>query len=111
VACMRMEIIVDAAGNLQKGSRLSINAAVLKTWLRRTRDSLEHLTNDLVGMGGAQAALQRVTIYKGCQTGNPGQAHCLIVDLTHPRLAYAVTGRPVAVTSPALAVLQTANAS
>jgi len=111
VACMRMEIIVDAAGNLQKGSRLAINAAVLKTWLRRTRDSLEHLSNDLVGMGGALAALQRVTIYKGCQTGNPGQAHCLIVDLTHPRLAYAVTGRPMAVTSPAPAVLQTASAS
>jgi len=106
VACMRMEMILDNAGVLQPGSRLAINNAVFKSWLRRTRDSLDRVTNELQAMGGALTANHRVTIYKGCQTGNPGQAHCLIVDLMHPRLAFALTGRPVSITNPSAAVLQ-----
>jgi hypothetical protein len=105
VACMRMELILDSAGVLQPGSRLAINNAVFKSWLRRTRDSLERVTAELQAMGGALTANHRVTIYKGCQTGNPGQAHCLIVDPLHPRLSFALTGRPTAVTSPMAAVL------
>jgi hypothetical protein len=106
VACMRMELVVDAKGVPQAGSRLAINNTIFKEWLRRTRDSLERVTGELTVMGGALQSFQRVTMYKGCQRANPGQAHCLIVDLLHQRMASAITGRPTAVTNPSQAVLQ-----
>jgi hypothetical protein len=56
-------------------------------------------------MGAAKLTSHRVTMYKGCQKANPGQAHCLIIDLTHPRMAAVLTGKPIPVTSPAAAIL------
>jgi hypothetical protein len=107
VACMRMEVIYDAKNAVLPGSTLAINNTIFKAWLRRTRDSLGRMTTELEEMKALAETNHRVTIYKGCQKQNPGQAFCLILDLTHPRMAAVLSGRPIALTSPAAAVLST----
>lgn len=107
VACMRMEIVYDAKNAVLPGSTLAINNTIFKAWLRRTRDSLGRLTTELEGMKALAESNHRVTIYKGCQKQNPGQAFCMLLDLTHPRMAAVLSGRPVPVTSPAAAILNT----
>lgn len=106
-AVMRMEIIYDSKNPVLPGSMLAINTSALKAWLRRGRDSYERLVLELQTIGAAQHARHRVTMYKGCPSHNPGQAHCLVLDLTHPRMAAVIAGKPVMVpTAPMPAVLQ-----
>lgn len=109
VACMRMDVLYDDKTPVLPGSRLAINDAVFKQWLRRSKDSLPRVTAELQAMGAVSTAHHRVTMYKGCSKPNPGQAHCLIIDLTHPRIAAVLAGKPVATTNPAAAVLQGAG--
>jgi hypothetical protein len=106
-ACMRMEIVYDQKTAVLPTSRLAINSSALKTWLRKSKDSADRLIAELVSMGAVLGKHERVTMYKGCPNMNPGQSYCLVIDLTHPRMATVLSGgKPVPVTSPLHAVLQ-----
>lgn len=108
-AVMRMDIVYDTKTAVLPSSKLSINAVALKQWLRRGKDSFDRLAGELEGMNAVLARSDRVTIYKGCPNTNPGQANCIIIDLTHPRLATILNGgKPIPVTSPLHAVLNQA---
>lgn len=106
-AVIRMDVIYDQSNPALPGSELIINAAAIRGWAKRNRDSYTRIVADLKKMGVLIDDHRRVTMYKGCQKLNPGQAHCIVLDLSHPRLAVALNGgRPVPVTSPSVAVLQ-----
>jgi hypothetical protein len=107
LACLRMDVIHDDKLPVLPGSVLAINAASLKKWLTRQRDSYDSFIADLTSLGGVLKERDRVTIYRGCQNQNPGQAWCVLVDLNHPRMAVSLNGgKPMPVTAPTLAVLQ-----
>ena len=111
-ASIRLDILYDNHTAVLKGSVLYINASTLRSWLRRNKDSMERLLAELHAMGALLARNQRVTMFKGCQMINPGQAYCIAIDLTHPRMAVTLNGsRPIPITSPAAAVLQPVTSS
>lgn len=107
-AVMRMEVVSGPKNPVMQGSLLAINESALKNWLRRGKDSIDRLTTELQHMGAVMTSHHRVTLFKGCPSANPGQAHCLLIDLTHPRMAAVLAGRPVLTpTMPMAAILQT----
>lgn len=106
---IRLEILHDATNPTLPGSRLVLNKIALRNWLKRGHDSIERLTEELQDMGALIESNARVTMYKGCQRQNPGQAFCLSIDLTHPRMAVTLNGGkpiPVPMTDAAAAILQ-----
>ena len=105
VAVARLEVVYDAATPVLPGSKLSINDTVFKKWIVARKDSHQRVLTELRNLGGVLDARRRVTMYKGCQKANPGQAQCLVVNLLHPRMAAVLSGRPIPITSPAAAVL------
>jgi hypothetical protein len=89
------------------GSQLAINLQTFKKWLNKTKDSSDRIVKELEAKGGLIAPRERVTIFKGCQNRNPGQAHCIIVNINHPRFIETLTSTTARLQSPvALAVLQ-----
>lgn len=106
-ASIRIDILYDMKTAVLPGSVLYVNSPLFKRWLMRNKDSFARVTTELDAMGTLLNRNQRVSMFKGCQKPNPGQTFCLAIDLTHPRMAVALNGgKPVAITSPAGAVLQ-----
>jgi hypothetical protein len=106
-AVARLKVVYDSNTPVMPGSVLAVNLTTLKKWLSKTRDGVDRLTRELEANGALISARERVTIFKGCQNRNPGQAHCLIVNINHPRFVDALTSTSARLQSPvALAVLQ-----
>lgn len=91
VANVRLKVISDGF-NICKGSYIAINQRQLKLWLAKQRDGIDRITRELKDMGALLNDRERVTMYKGCVGRNPGQAYCLIIDLTHPRYMDGLIG-------------------
>jgi len=106
-AVARIKVVYDTKTAVLPGSQLAVNLAVFKTWLGRTRDSIDRVERELSAAGALVSKRERITMFKGCSNRNPGQAHCLIVNINHPRFIAALTSDTARVQSPvALAVLQ-----
>ena len=106
-AVARLKLVYDTNTPVMPGSMLAINLGTFKTWLQRVRDSSDRICRELENNGALIAERERVTMFKGCANRNPGQAHCILVNLNHPRFIDALTGTSARVQSPvALAVLQ-----
>lgn len=84
-AVARILLKLDAKEDVQKGSYIAVNIPLIKKWLAQSRDGVDRLTRELEELGALISPKQRVSMFKGCQTGNPGQTHCFLVDLTHSR--------------------------
>lgn len=106
-AVARLKIVHDTNTPVMPGSVLAINLGSFKTWLQRVRDSSDRICRELESNGALIAERERVTMFKGCANRNPGQAHCILVNINHPRFADALTGTSARIQSQvALAVLQ-----
>jgi hypothetical protein len=92
VAVVRIKIIHDSNGDLAKGSYIALNLASFKRWLSYSRDGVDRITRELDEAGALIKARERVTMYKGCPGRNPGQAYCVLIDLTHARYADGLIG-------------------
>jgi len=91
-AVARLTLVYDHQNPVLPGSRLAINAQLLKRWLSKGRDSLDRLLAELAAAGAVIQTNHRVTIYKGCPATNPAQTFCLVLNMNHPRFAQAFTG-------------------
>ena len=106
-AVARIKVVYDNNTPVMPGSILAINQTALKRWLAKTRDGLDRIVRELQDNGALIAERERITMFKGCSNRNPGQAHCLIVNINHPRFVDALTSTSARLQSPvALAVLQ-----
>ena len=106
-AVARLKIVYDSANPVLPGSLLAINLAAMKSWLAKTKDGVDRITRELETNSALIAARERVTLFKGCVNRNPGQAHCLVVNLHHPRFIASLTGTSARPQSKvALSVLQ-----
>ncbi len=106
-AVARVKIVSDSTNPVMPGSQLAINMTALKKWLGKSRDALDRILRELHDNGALISPRERVTIFKGCLNRNPGQAHCIIVNINHPRFIDALTGTTARAQSPVtLAVLQ-----
>jgi len=86
---------------------LAINTVKLRQWLTKTRDGVDRVERELETNGALIAKRERVTMFKGCSGRSPGQTHCIMINLNHPRFAATLTGTTFRAQSPvALAVLQ-----
>ena len=68
------------------GGRLCINKITFKRWLQKMGGDYTKLLTDLEDMGAHVEDNVRVSMYKGCDKSNPGQVHCLVIQLNHPRI-------------------------
>ena len=91
IANVRIKVVQDG-DKICKGSYIAINQKALKAWLGRQKDGLSRVTNELSEMGALLNPRERVTMYKGCPGRNPGQAYCIVVDLTHQRYIDGLAG-------------------
>lgn len=106
-AVARMKIVYDTKSPVLPGSQLAINLVAFRHWLSRTRDGSDRIVKELQLNGALIAAKDRITMFKGCAGRNPGQAHCIIVNLNHPRFVDALTGANARIQSHiTLAILQ-----
>lgn len=106
-AVARIKVVYDNNTPVMPGSTLAINLMTFKKWLSKTRDGVDRVTRELEEHGALISGRERVTIFKGCHNRNPGQAHCIIVNINHPRFVDALTSTSARLQSPvALAVLQ-----
>lgn len=106
-AVARLKVVYDSNNPVMPGSQLAINLQTFKKWLNKYKDSSDRIVKELEAKGGLIAPRERVTIFKGCQNRNPGQAHCIIVNINHPRFIETLTSTTARLQSPvALAVLQ-----
>lgn len=106
-AVARLKIVYDSTTPVMPGSVLAINLTSLKQWLNKTRDGMDRVVRELEANNALISARERVTIFKGCTNRNPGQAHCLIVNVNHPRFVDSITSTTARQQSPVtLAVLQ-----
>ena len=90
-AVARLKVVYDSNTPVMPGSILAINCARLREWLRKSRDSVDRIMDELMLEGALISPRDRVTIYKGCQRENPGQAMCAIINMNHPRFMDALT--------------------
>lgn len=107
-AAALLEVVYDQANPVLPGSKLYINVAAIKGWMKQGKDNLDRVLMELKDMGGLLSERERYSLYKGCHRSNPGQAYCVVLDATHPRMSTVLSGgKPVAVnsTAPAHAVL------
>lgn len=106
-AVARIKIVHDTNNPVMPGSQLAINMAVLKKWLGKNRDAIDRVLRELHANGALISPRERVTMFKGCLNRNPGQAHCVIININHPRFIDALTGTSARAQSPVtLSVLQ-----
>jgi hypothetical protein len=80
----------------------ALNLALLKSWLNRTKDSMDRVVRELQANGALISARERVTVFKGCKDRSPGQTHCVMVNLNHPRFVSTLTGTSSREQSPVL---------
>lgn len=106
-AVARIKIVSDSTNPVMPGSHLAINMTVLKKWLGKNRDAIDRVLRELHANGALISPRERVTMFKGCLNRNPGQAHCVVLNINHPRFIDALTGTTARAQSPVtLAVLQ-----
>lgn len=106
-AVARVKVVYDNNTPVMPGSILAVNHTALKKWLAKTKDGIDRVVEELQNNGALISARERVTIFKGCMNRNPGQAHCVIININHPRFVDALTSTSARLQSPvALAVLQ-----
>ena len=106
-AVIRVKIVYDDNNPVLPGSVLAINTVKLRQWLTKTRDGVDRIERELDTNGALIAKRERVTMFKGCSGRSPGQTHCIMINLNHPRFAATLTGSTFRAQSPvALAVLQ-----
>ena len=106
-AVARLKVVYDQNTPVMPGSMLAINYNALRKWLSRTKDGVDRLVRELAKEGALIAERDRITMFKGCHGRNPGQAHCVVVNLNHPRFVAALTSSTAKIPSPvALAVLR-----
>jgi hypothetical protein len=106
-AVARLKLVSDTTTPVCPGSSLSINLAALRTWLGRTRDGVDRVIRELEMAGALVSKRERVSLFKGCGFNNPGQAHCVVIDMTHPRFMASISAAATRMQSPvALSVLQ-----
>jgi hypothetical protein len=110
-AVARLKLVHDKQTPIMVGSQLAINTTALRQWLGRNKDGVDRIIRELQDNGALIAAKDRVTMFKGCTGHNPGQAHCVIVNIHHPRFlsAVAFTCARLQQSNIALAVLQGGN--
>jgi len=89
-AVARLKLVYDKQTPIMAGSQLAINTSVLRQWLGRNKDGIDRIVRELQDSGALIAAKDRVTMFKGCTGHNPGQAHCVVVNINHPRFLTAV---------------------
>lgn len=106
-AVARIKVVHSTTHPVMPGSVLAINVQSFKKWLLRSRDNLQRVTDELQAAGALVSERERVTLFKGCNRSNPGQAFCVVVNLNHPRFAAALNSAKARQPSQvALAVLQ-----
>ena len=106
-AVARLKIVNDQNNPVLPGSQLAINQTAFKKWLARSRDNLDRIERELQDSNALISAKDRITMFKGCQNRNPGQAHCIIINVNHPRFADAIKSTTAKLQSAvSLAVLQ-----
>ncbi len=106
-AVARLKVVYDSTTPVMPGSVLAINLTLFKQWLNKTRDSIDRVVRELHDNNALISARDRVTMFKGCHNRNPGQAHCLIINVNHPRFVDAITSTTARQqSSVTLAVLQ-----
>jgi hypothetical protein len=101
-AVARIKVVYDAKNPVLPGSVAAINLALFKTWLGRKQDSSDRITQELEASGALIAKRERITMFKGCKDRSPGQTHCLMVNLNHPRFVATLTGTSSREQSPVL---------
>jgi hypothetical protein len=101
-AVARIKVVYDAANPVLPGSVAALNLALLKSWLNRTKDSMDRVVRELQANGALISARERVTVFKGCKDRSPGQTHCVMVNLNHPRFVSTLTGTSFREQSPVL---------
>jgi hypothetical protein len=101
-AVARIKVVYDAKTPVMPGSVAALNLALLRSWLNRTSDSIDRIERELQASGALISKRERVTVFKGCKDRSPGQTHCLIVNLNHPRFASTLTGTSFREQSPVL---------
>jgi hypothetical protein len=101
-AVARVKVVYDSNNPVMPGSVISINSTLFKAWLNRTKDSMDRVERELESNGALIAKRDRVTMFKGCRDRSPGQTHCLIVNLNHPRFVSTLTGTSSREQSPVL---------
>lgn len=80
----RMEMMMDPKNGFG-GGKLYIAKSALKWWCEKSRADYTNLLKGLADAGvHVEQNNQRVSIMKGCNKSNPGQAHCIAIDLSHP---------------------------
>lgn len=106
-AVARIEVVYDKNNVVMPGSILCLNSASFKRWLSRARDGIDRVVHELRDEGALVDSRARVTMFKGVKDRNPGQAHCVVININHPRFVQALTGTSAKTQSPiALSVLQ-----
>lgn len=106
-AVARIKVVYDSNTPVMPGSVLAINQTAFKKWLAKSRDGIDRIVRELHDNGALIAERERITMFKGCSNRNPGQAHCLVVNINHPRFVDALTSTSARLqSSVALAVLQ-----
>lgn len=106
-AVARVKVVYDQNNPVLPGSMLAINLTVLRKWLGRTKDAEDRIVRELAKEGALIASRERITMFKGCQGRNPGQTHCVIINLNHPRFVASLTSNSAKIPSPiTLAVLR-----
>ena len=101
-AVARVKVVYDAKNPVLPGSMIAINLALFKSWLGRAQDGIDRIERELELNGAMIAKRDRVTMFKGCKDRSPGQTHCLIVNLNHPRFVATLTGTMAREQSPVL---------
>ena len=101
-AVARVKVVYDAKNPVLPGSMIAINLALCKSWLGRAQDGIDRIERELELNGAMIAKRDRVTMFKGCKDRSPGQTHCLIVNLNHPRFVATLTGTMAREQSPVL---------
>jgi hypothetical protein len=101
-AVARVKVVYDAKNPVMPGSMIAINLALFKAWLGRSQDGIDRIERELELNGAMIAKRDRVTMFKGCKDRSPGQTHCLIVNLNHPRFVATLTGTMSREQSPVL---------
>jgi len=105
-AIARLKLVYDANNKVLPGSQLAINLKAFREWLGKTNDNMDRIIRELDSEGGLVSARERITMFKGCSNRNPGQAHCVIVNMNHSRFVEAMLSDTAKISSPvALAVL------
>lgn len=101
-AVARVKVVYDAKNPVMPGSTIAINLALFKAWLGKSQDGIDRIERELELNGAMITKRDRVTMFKGCRDRSPGQTHCLIVNLNHPRFVATLTGTMAREQSPVL---------